>query len=639
MTLPVPVPRPSYSQARETLVKAIPPKIICLLACGGRDCRYEGPECWRASQQAIRGLFSSWITENIVAMSRPSTQLIQTYNIIEQFHKVNIRSIINMQLCGEHAHCGPPLEPDSGFSYSPQIFMENGISFYNFGMPDFSVASLPRMLDAVKVLAFAVRQGRVAVHCHAGLGRTGVLIACYLTYELRVTPSEAVHYIRLRRPRSVQTRAQIRMVFSFACLLATQLVLYPDLSHRHGAPFSLRQHLQRQGLLLHGEEARRLKNVPKVVDFLCRRLVALAWGQECSHGWKVEVARRAAVLELTKVVRNTLLSTDFPVHLRDPTAWKPSICTGSSWDEQDGFLEWKREVFLNKRSYSDSDLGKVSIYEDLDFEQYPTLPEGGTTGELKLNGEAPGGLDLSAPRMQHCNGWSNTDGSLCLKHQALCCPVCAERSKFNPKMVPVLAKCTSSSELLGTNFSHLVSTCGAVAMAMAEQDPPGDATLRKSAALQKELNGNECGWAALATEMDPGVLSCLLWTWLEKLREPVLDGKDVDQLNNSPHGLKKLHKCQDQTICCLLRCISQVTCLCPQLEDSILRRLVRALTRCSLDNLAGYGAVTHLFRDTIRGIRQRDLVTGAAAQIVKKSRCRNRQRITLRLRCQEDPQL
>lgn len=198
---------------------------------------------------------------------------------------------------------------------------------------------------------------------HALTLDTGVLIACYLTYELRITPSEAVHYVRLRRPRSVQTRAQIHMVFSFARLLATQLVLYPDLSRRHGAPFSLQQHLQRQGLLLHGEEARRLKNVPKVVDFLCRRLVALAWGQECSHGWKVEVARRAAVLELTKVVRNTLLSTDFPVHLRDPTAWKSSICTGSSWDEQDGFLEWKREVFLNKRSYSDSDLSKVSIYE------------------------------------------------------------------------------------------------------------------------------------------------------------------------------------------------------------------------------------------------------------------------------------
>lgn len=56
----MPLPRPSYTQARENLVRAIPSRLLCLLACGGRDCRYEGPECWKASQQAIRGLFSSW---------------------------------------------------------------------------------------------------------------------------------------------------------------------------------------------------------------------------------------------------------------------------------------------------------------------------------------------------------------------------------------------------------------------------------------------------------------------------------------------------------------------------------------------------------------------------------------------------
>ena len=77
LNLPTPVPRPSYSQARENLVKAIPPRILCLLVCGGVDCRYEGPACWRANQQAIRGLFSSWWGNRLGTLSHPEWIIIQ----------------------------------------------------------------------------------------------------------------------------------------------------------------------------------------------------------------------------------------------------------------------------------------------------------------------------------------------------------------------------------------------------------------------------------------------------------------------------------------------------------------------------------------------------------------------------------
>lgn len=36
---------------------------------------------------------------------------------------------------------------------------------------DYGVASQGFLLDMVKVLAFALSEGKVAVHCHAGLGR------------------------------------------------------------------------------------------------------------------------------------------------------------------------------------------------------------------------------------------------------------------------------------------------------------------------------------------------------------------------------------------------------------------------------------------------------------------------------------
>jgi len=48
------------------------------------------------------------------------------------------------------------------------------VFFYNFGWKDYGVTSMDTILDMVKVMSFALEEGKVAVHCHAGLGRTGV---------------------------------------------------------------------------------------------------------------------------------------------------------------------------------------------------------------------------------------------------------------------------------------------------------------------------------------------------------------------------------------------------------------------------------------------------------------------------------
>lgn len=50
------------------------------------------------------------------------------------------------------------------------------VYFYNFRWNDYGVASLMTILDMVKVMSFAIQEGKMAVHCHAGLGRTGIVL-------------------------------------------------------------------------------------------------------------------------------------------------------------------------------------------------------------------------------------------------------------------------------------------------------------------------------------------------------------------------------------------------------------------------------------------------------------------------------
>ncbi|XP_064860833.1 protein tyrosine phosphatase domain-containing protein 1 isoform X2 [Oncorhynchus nerka] len=292
------VPTAKYTKVGETLRHVIPGHMQCSIACGGRACKYENPARWSDQEQAVKGLYSSWITDNLLAMARPSTEILEKYNIIEQFTRCGLRTVINLQRPGEHASCGNPLEHDSGFTYRPEVFMEAGIYFYNFGWKDYGVASLTTILDMVKVMSFAIQEGKMAVHCHAGLGRTGVLLACYLVFTSRMSADQAILFVRAKRPNSIQTRGQLLCVREFAQFLVPLRNVFSCAEPRANA-VTLSQYLTRQRHLLHGYEARQMKNVPKIVQLVCKVLLDIAANRQV-------VVEEAEVPDLTVEVEKTV---------------------------------------------------------------------------------------------------------------------------------------------------------------------------------------------------------------------------------------------------------------------------------------------------------------------------------------------
>jgi hypothetical protein len=125
------------------------------------------------------------------------------------------------------------------------------------------VPTLELALNIVQVIHFTIKQGhKVAVHCHAGLGRTGLVIGCYLVY-IGKTCDEAIKIVRTGRPNSIQTSKQAEFVLKFSHYLKELQVVFA-LPKQH-ARFTFEKSLKRQRRYLHGVEEQTLRFVPKVI--------------------------------------------------------------------------------------------------------------------------------------------------------------------------------------------------------------------------------------------------------------------------------------------------------------------------------------------------------------------------------------
>ncbi|CAB3406661.1 unnamed protein product [Caenorhabditis bovis] len=250
----------TYSKIRTGILYLTPGDNKCRFYCKGPRCRFCVVPSRSQTVQAIQGLYSTWVTDNILAMARLQPRHFDEFSIIEQFIKNDIKSVFNLQQFGEHAFCGSG-NLTSGFSYDPEALMRSGIYYYNFPLPDFEACSVDRLLDIVKVVDFAVSMGKVAIHCHAGHGRTGMVIAAWLMYSGGVSPARAVGLVRSRREAAVQSRDQVETLHKFMLLMQNDGGMIID-SKKYEL---ITQYVAYNQKFISKAEARYYGNVPKIV--------------------------------------------------------------------------------------------------------------------------------------------------------------------------------------------------------------------------------------------------------------------------------------------------------------------------------------------------------------------------------------
>lgn len=89
-----------------------------------------------------------------------------------------------------------------------RLLNHRGLDYLHLPVRDFSPPTLEQIKKFVGFLKWMKLEGKkVVVHCGAGCGRTGTMLACYFV-DQGLSAQEAIKKIRQLRPCSIETREQ-----------------------------------------------------------------------------------------------------------------------------------------------------------------------------------------------------------------------------------------------------------------------------------------------------------------------------------------------------------------------------------------------------------------------------------------------
>lgn len=90
----------------------------------------------------------------------------------------------------------------------PESWVVN-IKYLHVPTEDYSAPDMEQIDEAVEFIRNRIESNEpVMVHCAAGVGRTGTILACYLVKYEKISAKIAIQKVRKERPGSIQSESQ-----------------------------------------------------------------------------------------------------------------------------------------------------------------------------------------------------------------------------------------------------------------------------------------------------------------------------------------------------------------------------------------------------------------------------------------------